>query len=574
MDDKGKVAVPTYDEWNSALIDYLTRGAPRGVGIFLDVNDDILEDIGEHSFTTSSAGATRWTDDFKRAVRAQCVARSEVKLQSLFGHTPEALPRGVAFLGAMVLAAYYMGEDDAVTSINYFKRLREVLGLAYGEGRPNGMEQGSEALLWSVWGLWLQRQGFLPTAQAGKGAKIYINYPISQSLLRRTDKDRLFKLFEEKKWPPHLDQNIVTARIRHEILQLSKHVQTLLQEGNISRYQAVSEAAFEVYEEWVALGRKATVNRGASRHLLHRNLFAELYRITELGDAIYYLYPRQPRRFHSTRLQVSRNGVIEELVEDRQGWYEPLWKEPISGNEIDKGARYELVGHSNFQYLVLPTRDFWILTREPDNPDSGVYISGSTPELGIPFILICKRDLQSQIAHLRNERLINWHGDPHPLSINSEWVEYRGMMVLSEAWSGVFIKNRDLYESLRPFSSINISFEGGLRVPSFSAWLVDYGPKITIVTFYEKARVGVKEAGSERVLLNQEVSRDEPIQIQWSEPGDYIVEAWAGAQSTERLVKILSWDLLPQAEVEPIESLRIGSWHIYGPLVESREEKM
>ncbi len=111
-------------------------------------------------------------------------------------------------------------------------------------------------------------------------------------------------------------------------------------------------------------------------------------------------------------------------------------------------------------------------------------------------------------------------------------------------------------------------------MPSFNAWLVDYGPKITIVTFYEKARVSVKEAGSEQVLLNQEISRDEPIQIQWSEPGDYIVEAWAGAQSTERLVKILSWDQLPQAEVEPIESLRIGSWHIYGPLVESREEKM
>src|SRR5260221_11913853 len=129
MVNRGKVTVPTYDEWNNALIACLTRGAPSGAGIFLDISDDILEDIGEHTFIVLNTGITRWTNDFKHAVRAKCVLGAEVKLHDLFGYTSNTLPRGVAFLGAMVLAAYYMGEDDAVTNNNYFKRLREVLGL-------------------------------------------------------------------------------------------------------------------------------------------------------------------------------------------------------------------------------------------------------------------------------------------------------------------------------------------------------------------------------------------------------------------------------------------------------------
>jgi len=565
--------VPTYDEWNEALIGYLTRGVPRGAGIFLDINDDILEDIGRQAFKLKSGGVTRWPDDFKRAVRAKCILRTRVSLQNLFGYTANELPKGVAFLGAMVLAAYDMGEDDAVTSVNYFKRLREVFGLGEGEGRPDGMEQGGEEAIWLEWGVWLQKQGFLSTAQAGKGTKIYINYPISQSLLRRTDKERLFKLFEEKKLPQHLDQNTISARIRREILYLSKHIQSLLAEGSIQRYQALNEAIFEEYEEWVASGRGAVKNRESMKQFKKRNLFAELYRITELGTPTYYPYPRQPRRFRLHQLQVRRNGILEDLVEDRPGWFEPLWKGAVSGEELENGAQYELLGDADFQYLIFPTRDFWILTQEPDNPESGIYVSGSAPDLGTHFILLCKNYLQAQIAHLRNERLVTWLGDPSPLLINPEWVEYRGMMVLSEAWSGVFIKNRDLYESLRPYSSLNISFEGGMRVPNLGAWLAGYGPRITIFTFADTAHLSVRKIGSEQTLFDQEVHKDEPIQIQWPDPGDYIVEASSDTLSRERLVKLLSWDQLSLAAVEPIQqSMNLGSWRIYGALVDPSEE--
>jgi hypothetical protein len=244
----------------------------------------------------------------------------------------------------------------------------------------------------------------------------------------------------------------------------------------------------------------------------------------------------------------------------------------ISGEELENGAQYTLLGDADFQNLILPTRDFWILTREPDNPESGIYVSGNAPDLGIPFILLCKNYLQEQISHLRNERLVKWLGDPSPLLINPEWVEYRGMMVLSEAWSGVFIKNHDLYESLRPYSSLNIGFEGGMRMPNLGAWLVGYGPKITIFTFADTAHLSIRKIGSEQTLFDQEVHKSEPIQIQWPDPGDYIIEASSEALRRERLVKLLPWDQLPLAAVQTSQGMNLGPWQIYGALVEPSEE--
>src|SRR5260370_42344421 len=153
-------------------------------------------------------------DDFKHAVQEKCIVGTKVHIHRLYGYTDDDLPKGVAFLGIMVLAAYYMDKDEVVSSINYFSRLRELLHLENGEGRPDGMEGGREEHLWSEWGRWLQQQGFLPTAQAGSRSNTYINYPISQSLQRRTNKEKLYKLFEQRNWPSHLDQKIITAQLR------------------------------------------------------------------------------------------------------------------------------------------------------------------------------------------------------------------------------------------------------------------------------------------------------------------------------------------------------------------------
>lgn len=565
-----------YDEWNNALIDYLTAGIPRGSTVFLDINDDILEAIGR-TFKMEVLGG--WPDDFKRAIRAKVIIGQQVHLENIplyNSEDSEIRPGGVAFLGAMVLAAYYMGEDEEASGINYFKRLRSILQLdedGEDDGRPKSMKRGSDERLWLEWNTWLRKQGFLPTAQRGEGPKTYINYPISQSLLRQADKDKLEKLFEERNWPGRLDQNIVAARIRRE--HLSRHLQQIVQEGNVQRFQALVEDIFEVYENWVSYGRSGRLIKTrtpTTKSTPSRDLNGGLYRVVDpLQNTIdYCLHPRRPRRGRSTGLVVRRGELLEELIEDESKWYRPLWK--LGPEELAQGAQYELAGSSEFHLLILPRREFWILTLDPDYPESGIYISGEPLDLGTSFILLCKQELQNQITRLKNERLVQWRDDPYPLPDYPGWIEYRDMMVLSEAWSGVSraIDDQDLYESLRPLASISILFEGGMRVPRGGAWawLENYEPKVRLAAFDERAYLQVQAIGKDNdIVLDKEVPTNALVTIPWPGPGEYVITASVGAKPIERIVQILSWSQLTLLPAEHPESIRIGPWNISGALV-------
>jgi len=266
------------------------------------------------------------------------------------------------------------------------------------------------------------------------------------------------------------------------------------------------------------------------------------------------------------------NGLFEDLIEDGPKWYRPLWS--LRVEELENGAQYELTGSSEFQYLFLPKRDFWILTPDPDYPESGVYISDETLNLGDSFILLCMQDLQNQVTRLKNKRLIQWQGDPRPLTAYPGWIEYRGMMVLSEAWLVVSraIENRDLYESLRPLSSISIRFEGGLRLPRIGAWLEGYAPRVVSVAFDDRAHLKVQVIGRDTIILDEEVTTNSPLSIAWPGPGDYYLEASVGNKSTASIVKIIEWNQLTMPSVEKQESIKIGSWNVYGALIRSTDE--
>ncbi|OAD19534.1 cell division protein FtsK/SpoIIIE, partial [Candidatus Thiomargarita nelsonii] len=174
-----------YSQWNQALISYFTTGIPQGSQIYLSVDDDVLESIGQY-FSPSGGN---WCADFCAAVKKEVIVDGQVKLSHLQGRDEQGLPKSVAFLSAMVLAAYHMAEDEEVNQSNFFRRFKEILDLPIsGNSRPIGMKE--EELLWQDWALWLRQNGFVPSAQRGEGSRTYINYPISQTLLRQSDKDQ------------------------------------------------------------------------------------------------------------------------------------------------------------------------------------------------------------------------------------------------------------------------------------------------------------------------------------------------------------------------------------------------
>ncbi|NJR17203.1 MAG: hypothetical protein HC785_16795 [Calothrix sp. CSU_2_0] len=546
-----------YGDWNQALASYFTSGVPRGTRVYLSVDDEVLERIGRKFNQEFPSG--NWGDDFRRAVREKIIAEGRVNLGQLQGRNADGLPKGVAFLGAMVLAANDMADEEEISDDNYFKRLRQILDLPSSEnGRPLGMKSGSkdEEPLWREWNHWLMENGFMPSAHRGRGGRTtYINYPISQSLLRRTDKNRLVQLFNEKQWTVQWDAMTLFAGVRREAQQLPTHLKQLLTE-NRERYEAVAEFIHEVYQQWQAEERPALVRAGVGNW--SRNIFAGLYRTEDpfFGGVNYYPYPKQVRGWELSSIKIEYRETEKELIYERPGWYLPL-EFPLRLSELESGAKYPITLQCKLDSLVLPYRDFWILIPDPDEPETGVYATWGQPSLGTKFIFLCKQELLPDINRLRDERLIEWSGEPQPVFNDSNWVELHQCMVISLAWNGVFISNQELKDALQPNVCLSISFSGGLRVPQQSAWLEGHSPQVTIFGFYPTVTLQITRLLDNLSIIERSQSTNTPISVNFPSSGDYVVKATCAGESTERLVKIVDWSWLgiekPQrCEITPI----------------------
>lgn len=546
----------SYDIWNDKLITYFTAGIPRGTRVFLSIDDDGIADLKDQMKEP--------VEDFYQAVRDRVVVNNKVCLKFIQGRNEDEKPKGVAFLAVMVIAASYMVDEEEYSQTNYFVRLREVLGLPVDTGRPPGMDGkdiGKEELLWQEWTSWLMEQGFLPSARRGKSrADKFIYYPLSQALLRHTDKDRLCRLFDDRNWNRDWDSETLGAYIRREKDNLSNHLREILNDA--SRYHAIISDMYDLYEDW----RNGNYDFQSIRRTIQRRyLMAGIYRTEDItGKITYYLYPRSPRRQQIDELQVSIADRVVTLRNERQGWYMPQHR--LSKEEIERGMACDILQPPHLEKLHLPQQPFWILVPDPDNPESGVYASWGRPTLGTYFIIVCRNDLVSQLEHLRDERLIEWDDKPYPSDVLTNWVEIRHCTVISPAWDGVEISNQDLYEKLCPRDSLNISFSGGIRAPGDSGWIEDYGPQITIYGFESEVDVVIKQAKSEDIIFEETRPTNEPFPFSWPRDGDYIVEL--PASGFERLVTIRKWKDLEITQPSSFEKTLVNDWSICGALIE------
>ena len=431
------------------LLNISSVGMPRGATIYLGVDEQVLMDIGAQ-FEQSEASDVDWVEDFTAEIRSECIISNRVYLERIANYQSDQIPRCVAFLAAMVLAAHRMIREETDTETiganAYFIRLCEILRITGGvKPRPDGLQTGIEEKLWQYWNSWLIRNGWLPSAGRGHGKyDKYINYPLSQALLREADKEALERLFREKEKARSLSRiwgkDAVGSWIRSQIQQFnSRYLRELIQESDFDRYEAITDAIYDVYSsiDWDE-DMPQSGTSGASA--VQGRLTAQLYRVEDFitGNIDYHLYPRQPRKFGAGTLELIHNdGNACALREDRPGWFMPLWPEDIAG-----GARYEVIGHSQIKELILPERNFWILVRDPEDEASGVFAGWGYPGLGETFLLLCRNEYAEQLEIFKQEVLLEWD---HDFQINDEWIEYRECMIVSPSWEGIIPQHQDLY---------------------------------------------------------------------------------------------------------------------------------
>ena len=564
----------TYDEWNEAIAEYFVRGVSSGSTIYLSVDEETLMDIG-FGFKQSEIDNVNWVEDFKKAVQNRWVIGDKVNLPYVSDVQPDKIPLCVAFLAAMVLAAHYMisEEDENITisSRNYFKRFRQVFGISDEKtGRPLGINQtGIEEDLWIAWNLWLIGNGWLHSAEQGKpGTNKYINYPLSQALLREADLQELEHLFRENEKQGELsrfsDKDAIGSWVRKQDF-VSSHLTDLIHESDFRRYEAVTDAVFDLYSaiDWEQL---VDSNKG-KRPISKGRMIAELYRVEDviLGDIKYYLYPRQPKQFNGESMEVVINGNVHHLQEERQGWFSPLL--PV---EPDGGVSYEVRGHAKIRELIIPRRKFWIFVQDPENDTSGVFAGWKKPGLGEYFILLCRTEYIHQMIAFEQQDLIKWDDD---FSINKEWVEFQGCKINTLSWENIVPEYPDLYEALKPRISATISLKGGLRVPNQSGWLEGYLPKITVFAFDDSVRLKLANNSSpDELVMDQKVNTNKLLCIPSLDPGVYLFEVYSSEKIVaRRSLQVLPWDSLECPQPKQPFTVNIGKFIQQGAVIRINE---
>lgn len=563
-----------YYDWNQAIYQQVTAGLPPGSRIFLSIDDEALVNAGR--LLDPAPPRSDRVEDFLRAVRARHVLGSSVRNISPLGDEANKVPSYLSFLTATVLAAYRMAEDEEISQTNYFTRFKEVLGISSSSRRPDGFEPGVEDTLWQHWANWLALKGYLPSAERGEGSWTYINYPVSQTLLRQADRETLWRHFTNRRWSRNLDEGVVVARVLREQKYLSSHLNSLLSDQSMrpARKQGLYQAIYDVYDLWTNSGAggagdyRQVVSAGQAR-----NLVAGLYRTFNYfsGEPEYALFPQQPRRLQVEHAQVEYKGRTYHLTPTRPGWYQPLWE--VSAADLVHGLRIAIEAAEELENLVLPRRDFWILTPDPDDPTSGICASWGKPAIGTPFIILCRPELQAQLEELKTQGLIQWRTDPLPVWADESWLEFEDVMVVSDGWGAVIFENDDLLESLQPSRSVGISFSSGLRVRQ-GGWLVGYGPEVTIHSFSGQADLVVVDPLTEQhVETLQDVRTNEPINLAWPlKAGSYFLRVTTATGEAERTITLNNWDSLLPAVLDNFPKISIGSGKVSGALVEGEQQ--
>ena len=488
-------------------------------------------------------------------------------------HTPNHLHRGVAFLGAMVLAAHSMAPEDDIAEINYFTRLRHILHINGGRGRPPGLTGpgAPEEPLWIALNTWVLDCGWQPSAARGPdGPMKFTNYPLSQSLLRRGDRERLYDDFRNGDLGRDSDRERVSAWFFNRATSFStRHIRHLAREATTDRYESIAEAVYDVY---TSIDWDRTEHSVALRSRRHR-LVAGLYRKSDplLGTATLLLFPRRQYKGISASLRVVRGGEERLLHRDRDGQYRPLWRVSPDGD-----VAYRIVGDPRITDLYLPSRDFWILTRDRNEDASSAFASRGAPRLGETFLLLCRNDerCERQVSTLRDEGLIDWEGAPTQVPDHGGWVEYSECMVLSARWDGIIPQMPALFDELRPRTSATISFKGGLKPGGGDSWLEGYIPKLVVTSFDSSCQVKITDLSKSysEPIVEGAVGTNEPIALPSLVCGDYLVQVFGstGDSADRRHIKVTSWDSLEATVPDNTFWTPVGTCILRGALLTER----
>lgn len=391
----------TYEQWNTAIAEKIYCGANRDRPVYLQVDDELLAEIGVEFGLSPQASR----ESFVHAVRMRA-ALDRMPLEKFFHcrrweNDTSKPPPFIGFLGFCVLAAFDMERDSSqsISAANYYKRFETLLGTK----RPSKFDDVHE--LWERLNRWLDEDlgGKFGRATARYVNNRHVGYPISQALLRQTNRNKLPLLYERCSLEPN-EENISAEFFQTELQQWSQletfpfdsRFKRLFEREDNHTIHEVAQMILAEYQAWD--GRTADEIRGGvataniTLHLesdydtCHLTLFPPVQsgNGTPFPEACY----QQNQRYYT----LTHDIILEQ-------WFNPLPNEPFL-QQILAGQSLELV-HKQFK-LRLNAKPLLLFQKDEGELGHWVY-TASRPELHTTYHLLCHPKLFTQLQALLDQ---------------------------------------------------------------------------------------------------------------------------------------------------------------------------
>jgi hypothetical protein len=252
-----------YLPWNEAIAHVVFSEAVAGEPVFLDLEDDVLRAVAE----TVGGGLSGPREALVQVVRStlnlaaggQSLFSSHIAMLSNWDRSSGDPPPVLGLLGVLSLAALDMRDGDGFAANNYYDRLMPLLDIDTDSGKQRAIRsyRDCSALLWDALNDWLldwQGERGLPTAYAINPAHAHVGRPMSQALLRASDRARLLDFFTELHLPPrchlpHQDMEVLLDEWIDRPITAASHTLRLMWSHAEAR-DRITECACQLLEAW------------------------------------------------------------------------------------------------------------------------------------------------------------------------------------------------------------------------------------------------------------------------------------------------------------------------------------
>ncbi len=272
-----------YFRWNEAIADVVFSSDHAGSPVYLDLEDHIMSEVASKAEPGGTGGASGLIKAVKDTLvlergPSQVFAGHFNHLRAWRNGSRLNPPPVLGLLGMLSLVAEVMHEGEGMKANNFWGRMAQLLDLEPGglkafqqafwhkvDGRPVSAQLYDSL---NVWLEMLEGNRGLPTAIAA--GHQHIGWPLSQALVRETDRDRFGDLFALNALPPRSSlptfemEGLIEEWISHRPCPASNSLVRLWKTGSEARAR-ITDVAVLTLGSWDGTSERMSERSSASR---------------------------------------------------------------------------------------------------------------------------------------------------------------------------------------------------------------------------------------------------------------------------------------------------------------------